>query len=46
MLYNYKSSKNNGLTFYEAAVGLMWNYFITSELKLHVPETQKEQAIH
>jgi hypothetical protein len=46
MLYNYKSSKNKRLTFCEAAVGLMWNYFIRSELKLHIPETQKEQAIH
>ena len=46
MLYNYKFSNNKGLTFCEAAVGLMWNYFIRSELKRHVPETQKEQHIH
>jgi hypothetical protein len=46
MLFNFKSSNNKGLTFCEAAVGLMWNYFIRSELKLHIPETQKEKAIH
>lgn len=46
MLYNYRSSKKKGLTFREAAVGLMWSYFIRSELRLHIPETQKEQAIH
>jgi len=46
MLHIYKSSKNKGLTFREAAVGLMRSYFIRSELRLHIPETQREQAIH
>jgi hypothetical protein len=46
MLPNYKSSKNKRLTFCEAAAGLVWNYFIRSELKLHIPENRKKQAIH
>jgi len=46
MLYNYKSNNNKRLTFCVAAVGLIWNYFIRSELKLDIPETQKEQTIH